>query len=338
MSSQKRKILIIVVSRIGDTLLTTPAIRAVRESFPEHEITLLAHPKRVAVLENNQHIDKLGTITKHTATFRGYFQKGTFEFAVIFYTKDRAIINFALRISNSVYIMDHEDLPDNSRIVRYQRAAFGAHEAIEQLQLVQLAGANTANLRVSYTVTPQEASYAREWLTRHFPIKPEFLICIQPISFHTKAFRNWPFKNFIKLMEMISEVKPNVGFVILGDKTSGEQIADQVANSKSNIVNACGDLSLRESGAIISICNMFIGVDTGPTHIAGALDMPMISIYHCAYPSKTTKPLQRDKLMIIDHIAYVEKCDTRSPLSIITPDIVFNPFIELMSLTQEERQ
>ena len=138
-------------------------------------------------------------------------------------------------------------------------------------------------------------------------------------------------------MEMISESKPNVGFIILGDKSSGEQIADLIEDCPLNIVNACGSLTLRESGAIIGICDMYIGVDTGPTHIAGALDMPMIAIYHCAYPSKTTGPLQRKNLRIIEHADYVDDCDTEVPLSVITPDIVFNAFKELTDIAGENQ-
>lgn len=336
MREKKKNILIIVVSRIGDTLLTTPAIRAIRESYPHHEITLLAHPKRAEVFAHNPDLNRIGTITKRNAFLRGYFQKDTYDFAVIFYTKDRPIVDYALRTSKHVYILDHAGLPEDNRITRYERAEFGAHEAKEQLNLVRSAGATTDNLRVSYTVSQQETSQALKWVEQQFPQKPDLLVCLQPISFHTKAFRNWPFEYFIKLMDMISEVKPRAGFVILGDKASGEQIAHLIADCKSNIVNACGSLSLRESGAMIGICDIYIGVDTGPTHIAGALDMPMIAIYHCAYPSKTTGPLQRRNLRIIEHADYVEDCDTDVPLSVITPDIVFNAFEELTGTTHGE--
>ena len=58
-------ILFIIVTRIGDTLFTTPAIRAAAERYPNAEITVLAHPKRAEVLLNIPFINKVGIIEKH---------------------------------------------------------------------------------------------------------------------------------------------------------------------------------------------------------------------------------------------------------------------------------
>ena len=52
LSPAPRSILVVNVCRIGDTLLATPALRALARAWPEAQITVLGHPKRVEMLEN----------------------------------------------------------------------------------------------------------------------------------------------------------------------------------------------------------------------------------------------------------------------------------------------
>ena len=57
-SNSFQKILVIIVSRIGDTLLTTPAIKSISGHYKDTEITVLAHPKRYTVLQQACHANK----------------------------------------------------------------------------------------------------------------------------------------------------------------------------------------------------------------------------------------------------------------------------------------
>ncbi len=64
--------LVINVSRIGDTLLATPAIRAIARAYLDARIDALCHPKRAEILEHLPLIGRVGTITKHAALARPY--------------------------------------------------------------------------------------------------------------------------------------------------------------------------------------------------------------------------------------------------------------------------
>ena len=56
------RVLIINVTRIGDTILGTPALRAIARYFPNAQITCLGHPKRVEVVEHLAYLAKVGEI------------------------------------------------------------------------------------------------------------------------------------------------------------------------------------------------------------------------------------------------------------------------------------
>ena len=68
-------VLVINVARIGDTLMTTPVLRAIRAAYPEARVGCLAHPKRAAVLEGLEWVNSLGTITPKIARWRGLLHK-----------------------------------------------------------------------------------------------------------------------------------------------------------------------------------------------------------------------------------------------------------------------
>ena len=71
-ASEAKHVLLINVTRIGDTLLATPAIRAIAKFFPNASLTVLGHPKRVEVLENIAYIQRTGGIDKRAALLRGW--------------------------------------------------------------------------------------------------------------------------------------------------------------------------------------------------------------------------------------------------------------------------
>jgi len=93
---------------------------------------------------------------------------------------------------------------------------------------------------------------------------------------------------------------------VLGDreaKTGGEALSERIPGK---VRVAAGTLSLRESAAIITELDLYIGVDTGPTHIAGALEVPMIGIYHHAYPGRYLAPLDRPSCRVLEQPAVGE--------------------------------
>ena len=79
-----------------------------------------------------------------------------------------------------------------------------------------------------------------------------------------------------------------------------------------------GMLSLRESAALMSRLDLYIGVDTGPTHIMGALDAPMVALYHCHSPSRLLGPLERPRCFVVDHPRAAAGCSPETPMAEIT--------------------
>ena len=105
-------------------------------------------------------------------------------------------------------------------------------------------------------------------------------LMFQVASFTTKSYRDWPIERFIELGRRLLAHNPNTWIIVFGD-TESRAPAQALAEALGrNVVSAAGALDLRETAALIAQLHLYIGVDTGPTHLAGALGVPMVALYH----------------------------------------------------------
>ena len=77
--------------------------------------------------------------------------------------------------------------------------------------------------------------------------------------------------------------------------------------------------------------DLYIGVDTGPTHIAGALGMPMVALYHSAYPGRNLVPLQHPACFMIEHPLTGKSADTTPSMADITVAAVLQAAQDLLA-------
>jgi len=73
----------------------------------------------------------------------------------------------------------------------------------------------------------------------------------------------------------------------------------------------------------MSQLDLYVGVDTGPTHIMGALEPPMVALYHCYSPSRVLAPLERPRCYVVDHPRAVEGCPPETSMAEISVDAVW---------------
>lgn len=323
-------ILVIIVARIGDTLLATPVIRALRDNYPNARITVLAHPKRLEVLQHLPEIDVLQSITKHSAWLRGRLPQKKYDLCLL-YSRDKALLNYALRVSRTVRMFGATSAIVSVVLQIVSPPTEPVHAVDERLMLLP-EGLKVSNYRLGYHVTQQEKDWASDWIQHQLEGKPRILVGIQAMSFPTKSYRDWPAEHFATLMNHLAEHFEGIRFILLGDKACREKLSGLL--DRPDTCNSCGQLSLRQSAALMNALDLYIGVDTGPTHIAGALEVPMVAIYHCQHPGALLKPLSRDHLQIIEHSRHVDDCQRSSPLSQVPVEEVYQACLTLLENTQ----
>jgi len=294
--------LFINVARIGDTLLCIPAIRAVAESCVGATIDVLAHPGRAEALENLPFVASVGTISKRQAWLRGWVRPRQYDYALV-YGHDAALIQFALRVAKRVVAFEQEDPRQNKRLFRSVREPppLSMHAVHHRLLLTEALGIPPVGLRLSYHPTPDELCWADATLNKDVPRNRSPLVGLHVATFPKKTFRRWPIEKFAELAHGILKILPDAHFLIFGGNEEPDQVKWLGKQLGSRATAYAGRISLRQSGALMSRLGLFVGLDSGPSHLASAFDYPMVLLHHCLIPSRIIAPLQHPCCVPVDH-------------------------------------
>lgn len=317
-------ILFIAVSRIGDTLFASPTIRAAAVAHPGARITVLGHPKRAEVFEHLPFVYRVGTITKGRATWRGWLGRKSFDLAFVF-GFDEALVAYALRVSKRVVAFEQENTSLNRRLfAAIARPSFQSEHAVLQLlRLPAAVGIPPAGLRIAFQSTREEIASACQRLQDAGIGSSRPLVGLQVASFATKSYRDWPIENFAALCDRITSRWPQARFLIYGGSAERRRTGWLNQRLGERAALFAGNLSLRDTAALMTLTDLYVGVDTGPTHIMSAFDIPLVALYHCLSTSKLTGPLEHPCAYLIDHPASRERCTETSEMADIHVETVF---------------
>lgn len=320
-------VLAMVVARIGDTLLVTPALRALKQSFGR--LTVLAHPKRLEVLRNLSFIDDLGGISKNTAWLKALISP-RYGLAVC-YGREPALFRYCIQTADRVIAFDYPELRGLSgkTVTRVPVPPESSMHAVDERSLlVEAAGVSVGDKRLAYVVTPDERTFAGQWLARHGRLGNDLLIGLHPFSFPTKSHRNWPLENFLELAVRIVGQYPASHILLMGDAGARWPLAVLKETLRERCTIAAGTLTLRQYAALLERLSLYVGVDTGPTHIAGALRVPMVALYHPAYPGRNLMPIGHPRCIALEHSHSMATTGTGdlkgNEMKLITVDEVWN--------------
>ena len=319
-------VLVINVSRIGDTLLATPAIRALAAAWPAASVDVLGHPNRIEVLQHLPFVRRVGAISKKSAPFRGWLDRlaKPYDLAVV-YGHDEALVAYALRVAKRVAAFRQANDRINARLaVLVEPPAFQSDHAVPLLlRLPAALGVPHAGLRLSYAVSDLERAWAAATLARDLPAAVTPLVGLQVASFPTKAYRDWPVESFVELCERIRGNWPQAHFLIFGGSEEHQRTAALKARLGAAATVYAGRLSLRQTGALMSRLDIYIGVDTGPTHLMSTFDIPLVGLYHGFSRSELIAPLEHPCFFPVDHPLAGPGCSTEVSMADITVDRVW---------------
>jgi heptosyltransferase-3 len=324
---EPRRILVINVSRIGDTLLATPALRALAARWPQARLDFLGHPKRFETVAHLPFVASVGPIEKGRARFKGWLGGARWDLALV-YGYDKPLVAYALRVARRVVAFRQDDPSLDARLhPAVERPAFQSLHSVDHLlALTRTLGVADASRRLAYCVTDEERAWARNALgSRTFP-----LVGMQVASFPTKAYRDWPPGNFAELGQRILERWPQARLVFFGGELERQKVEALAARFDGRAASFAGRVTLRQSAALMNEVDLYVGVDTGPTHIMGALDAPMVPLYHCHSPSRLLGPLERPRCYVVDHPRAAAGCGEETPMAEIRVETVWQRVLEAL--------
>lgn len=299
MKTSTKRVLLYRIGSLGDTVVALPSLHLVARAFPYAERRLLTNfpiqvkaPPAAAVLQNTGLIDGYFRYSIGTRSPRElltlWWQLVRWRPEVLIYLSGARGIKTARRdalffrlcgIRRIIGTPLTEDLQQNRLNPIDESLEF---EAARLARTIAELGDARLNDPASWDLhlTPAEQARASEVLA---PAAGRPLIAI---SIGTKVQANeWGNENWHALLARLAALYPTHALALTGapiDTEPSEQIAEGWRKSSPNgapVLNLCGLLAPRESAAVFSQSTVFIGHDSGPMHLAAAVQTPCVAIF-----------------------------------------------------------
>jgi ADP-heptose:LPS heptosyltransferase len=292
-----QRVLIFLLGSLGDTLVALPSLHLIARRFPSAQRRVLtdrgSHPKAAS----------MDSLLGHTGLVHDYFWfppppnqasrlrqmisvakdiRAWKPDALIYLHEQRgqtiavrdAILFRMLGIRRLIGIPLTADLQRNR--FRQQSGRFEHRSEYLERTLAPL-GDPRLTERSSWDLafTPAERARARAEIE---PLRA----CpgILAMSIGTKVDVNdWGDENWRGLLVALRNDFPDFGLVALGAPVEAERSSGLLAYWRGPVVNLCGKLTVRESGALMERVQLFIGHDSGPMHLAAAVGTPSAAIF-----------------------------------------------------------
>ena len=283
-----RSILLINTTAIGDTLMTTPALRAIRTAFPKARITVLVSPAAREVLRGSPHIDhfidhpdrvrltSVVALTRITAALA----RRPVDLAVILDGNDPYAPLFAWRSGARYRIGDARSQLADLLTHRFRFDAPDLHYITLWQQQLTTIGIASQGAGMEVFLSDAEEAAAEKWVRPWG--KP--IVGLHPFASKNRD-KLWPATSVVALGTALTAD----GFLplLFGGPKEAQSAEKIVAQSGEQIVSVAGHMSLRQSMALIKRCAAFVTLDTGPMHIAQALKVPTVALFGPADPRQT---------------------------------------------------
>ncbi len=302
--SKIKRILIRSTNWVGDAILTTPAIRAVRKNFPDADISILAKPWVLPVFLNNPDIDDLllyDTSGIHNGLFgkarlSKALRKREFDLAILFQNAfEAAVLAFLAGIPNRLgYNTDGRHLLLTQGI-RLDPEFKQIHEIEYYLGILKGAGLKLDGKNLTLGVTEQEQGRADDILMSHGIERHDMLVGVSPGAAYGPAKR-WFAERYAALCDRICKL--HGARIIVFGSAGEEMVGDRVAQFMQHpCINLCGKTNLREAVALTERCRLFVTNDSGLMHVAAALDVPLVAIFGSTNPITTGPSSLRSRVV-----------------------------------------
>ena len=275
-----KRILVVRLRSIGDTVLSTPSLIAIRKFLPEAEIDILLEDWVAPVLEGFEGINVISTGTSNAAKLKTANYLRSRKYDVAFNLHGGTTSSMFVRATGA----KHRVGLSHYRYKRfynhiYTSAAdyFGRdklHSAEQQLALLGFAGVPVDDLPKSRLTVTESADASIDQRLSALAPRPSPLALLHPsTAFFTKQ---WPTENFARTAEYLAER----GFHIVAIASKAESNVLAELTAVANVpITTFDDLTLPEITALASRAKVFVGTDSGMAHIAAAVQTPSVVIF-----------------------------------------------------------
>lgn len=294
-----KKILFVRMDHIGDLLCCTPCIRAVKKANPDAFIGMLCTKRNCVAVENNPYIDVCYVTDKtifNVLKIVYAIRKEKYDEVIVLSSASRTSCFFTklLGIKNRIALVEPHRKFKNLFTQVLPKAQRNSHIINSFLEPLEALGIYADSSKLDYFLSDEK----KEWGKDKFPRNGNMLRFAVFIGNVKKPHTHWGVENYVKLCEWLLS-KPDTEVYVWGGEEEKKYFHLFQKLKDFPRFHFVSDLTFAEGGAFLLQCDALIVGSTGPTHLANALGVPILSVisnyqYHvwrtlgekdkCVYP------------------------------------------------------
>ncbi len=284
--NDKIRILLIRTDRIGDVLLSTPVIKALRFAYPKAYIAMMVRPYAKDIVEGNPYLgeviiyDKAGEHKGFLGTvkFVGELRKRRFDLAIILHPTNRAnLIPFLAGIPKRVGYDKKLGFLLTKRLKDTKHLG-EKHEMEYALDPVRYLGIDPKDKALFMPIKPESEKWMEDLFRKEGINKSDKLLAIHPVA--SCISRIWLSERFAELADKLTEKYGFKVLIIAGPEPEHIKICkDVVAKMRHSAINLAGKTSVSQLASLLKRCQLHISSDTGPMHIASTVGTPVVVLF-----------------------------------------------------------
>lgn len=279
-----RSILIINNAKIGDMVCITPTFRAIKQKYPDSNLSIIINPKTKGILKNNPFLDEIVAINSNSIIHLLFWGlKNRFSASVVMVP---GTLNYVLPFLLCIPVRSMATAPEYGLF--YRALAYLCSTKVKRfypdtlsvkhyLDLLNPLGIFDANLKKEVYYTQSAKKIAEDFLIANGWKNDKLLIGFSVSA--GNVMKEWPVDRFIGLAKLIYRKHALIP-VFFGANTDRSMIKNAVKAldlEKIPYIIAT-TFSLEDLPAAMSFLSFFVSVDTGTLYIANALNIPVVDI------------------------------------------------------------
>jgi heptosyltransferase-3 len=295
MPAPLRHVLVVRTDHLGDMLLTLPAVHALKRTWPECAVTVLASPSNAEAARHHADVDR---VEIDPLQAKGSGLRGVWSLArqIRRLDCDAAILAHPTpRLALAVYLAGVPvrvgtayrgySFLFNRRVHEHRRRPPWKHEAVYNLNLLRPLGIEVSELAPMKWCVGAEDSAAVAQLLDRVGVRGANLVAIHPGN--AGSALNWSPRQYSELGRRL--VADGWCVLITGGDSEWRLTAEVAADVGAGAVDLGGALTLAQLAALFSRCALYVGSATGPTHLAAAVGTPVVALYS---PLRSSVPVR----------------------------------------------
>jgi lipopolysaccharide heptosyltransferase II len=357
---QNLNILVIKFSSLGDVILSSAGLKAMRKKFsgnhrelpesgqglaekelalvPVHKISVLVGSGAKDVLLNCPYIDELliSDFKNKDKGLRGFLRlvgllrKKSFDLAVDLQNNRKSHLLAFLSGARMRFGYDRKwgfllnrRIKDDGEIL---------DPVAHQFRILRNVGIDYNEEKLEVWPSRQDRQYIENFLASQWISADQKLVGINLSASRRWASKDWPADYLVELGNALA--KNNIRAVMTGTKDDAETAEQFIALIKEGKpINACGKTTVNQLASLIKLCNVYISCDSAPLHIACAVGTPFVALFGPTDHRRHIVPAKRAEILKKDFPCgpcYKPKCKTKKCMQAIKPQEVLEAVLRLL--------